>query len=97
MSINRDLRRGFLKYFVVIGFVLFFMATVAIADVGAVDTNELVAMNISVEDSPVPEGGRIEYLAFDNNKSIREGLRILQARFQKNIVPSSKVDGQKHP
>ncbi|MHC4843064.1 MAG: type II secretion system protein GspD [Planctomycetota bacterium] len=93
MSINRDFKRGFLKYFVVIGFVLFFMATVAIADVGAVDSNELVAMNISVEDSPVPEGGRIEYLAFDNNKSIREGLRILQARFQKNIVPSSKVDG----
>jgi type II secretory pathway component GspD/PulD (secretin) len=93
MNVNNDLRRGFLKYFVVISFVLFFMATVAIADVGAVDSNELVAMDISVEESLVPEGGRIEYLAFDNNKTIREGLRILQARFQKNIVPSSKVDG----
>jgi type IV pilus assembly protein PilQ len=93
MYFNYDLRRGFLKGILIGMLVLLFMVTTAHGDDGVVDTNDVSAAGASIEDPVVLEGGRIEFLAFDKNKTIREGLRILQARFKKNIVPSSKVDG----
>jgi len=89
---NHNVRDRILKYMLTVGMVWFSMTTITVADV-ATEPNSPAAPDVSGNDVLVPEGGRIEFIAFDKNKSIREGLRILQARFQKNIVPSSKVDG----
>jgi len=45
------------------------------------------------EQEQVPLTGKLKYIGFEKDKSIREGLHVLAARFKKNIVPSSKVDG----
>ncbi len=37
--------------------------------------------------------GRASLIAFEKESSIREGLRILAAMYEKNIVPSAQVDG----
>jgi len=39
------------------------------------------------------EDAPIEFIAFDKESTIQDGLRLLAARCKKNIVPSSKVDG----
>jgi len=41
----------------------------------------------------VEAGGDIQSLTFKKETSIRDALRFLQAKYQKNIVPSSKVEG----
>lgn len=40
-----------------------------------------------------PVAGRIKFVAFQQGSNIRDGLRLLAALCQKNIVPSSGVDG----
>ncbi|MFC1763709.1 secretin N-terminal domain-containing protein [Planctomycetota bacterium] len=37
--------------------------------------------------------GRAEFIAFEKDSDVKEGLRILAALYEKNIVPSSKVSG----
>jgi type IV pilus assembly protein PilQ len=37
--------------------------------------------------------GRAEFIAFEKDSDVKEGLRILAALYDKNIVPSPKVDG----
>ena len=39
------------------------------------------------------EGGRAKLIAFDKNSTIKDALRILAALYEKNIVPSGKIDG----
>ena len=41
----------------------------------------------------VDAGGDIQSLTFKKDTSIRDALRFLAAKYQKNIVPSSKVEG----
>ena len=41
----------------------------------------------------VEAGGDIQSLTFKKETSIRDALRFLAAKYQKNIVPSSKVEG----
>jgi type IV pilus assembly protein PilQ len=41
----------------------------------------------------VEPGGDIQSLTFKKDTSIRDALRFLAAKYQKNIVPSSKVEG----
>ncbi len=41
----------------------------------------------------VEAGGDIQSLTFKKDTSIRDALRFLAAKYQKNIVPSSKVEG----
>jgi hypothetical protein len=39
------------------------------------------------------EGGRARLIAFEKNSTIKDALRILAALYERNIVPSGKVDG----
>jgi type II secretory pathway component GspD/PulD (secretin) len=41
----------------------------------------------------VPTGGTIQSITFKKDAAIRDALRFLAAKYQKNIVPSLKVDG----
>lgn len=47
----------------------------------------------SVDDANVQLGGTIQSITFKKGMRITDALRFLSARYQKNIVPSSKVDG----
>ena len=56
----------------------------------------------SVQDAPAVvapevlarvEGGRAKLIAFEKNTTIKDGLRILGALYEKNIVPWGKIDG----
>jgi len=38
-------------------------------------------------------GGKIQSITFKKDMQIQDGLQFLAARYQKNIVPSSKIDG----
>jgi type IV pilus assembly protein PilQ len=58
--------------------------------------NALIAMaskDANNEEVQFAEGTAIEFIAFDKESTIQDGLRLLAARCKKNIVPSSKVDG----
>jgi type IV pilus assembly protein PilQ len=80
-------------------FILFSTASVILADVEStplgVDSESTVeSEDVSInEQGQVLPTGKLQFIGFEKNKSIREGLHVLQARFKKNIVPSSKVDG----
>jgi type IV pilus assembly protein PilQ len=79
-------------------FVLSVTASVIVADVEStpldVDSETLSSSDESVsEQEQVLPTGELEFIGFEKDKSIREGLHVLAARFKKNIVPSSKVDG----
>lgn len=47
----------------------------------------------SAEAEPVTPGGKIQSITFGKDTMIQDALRVLEARYQKNIVPSSKVQG----
>lgn len=47
----------------------------------------------STEPDPVAVGGKIQSIAFKKDMRIQDALLFLQERYQKNIVPSAKVDG----
>jgi len=47
----------------------------------------------STETAAVTPGGRIQTFTFKKDMRIQDALQFLAARYQKNIVPSSKVDG----
>lgn len=49
-------------------------------------------MNVDVNDADVVDG-RAEFIAFEKDSDVKEGLRILAALYDRNIVPSPKVDG----
>ena len=57
-----------------------------VADQPGETTQETAKVDLS-------NGCFIEFIAFDKDSSIRDGLRLLAARCKKNIVPSAKVDG----
>lgn len=47
----------------------------------------------STETEPVAPGGKIQTITFKKDVRIQDALQFLQERYQKNIVPSAKVDG----
>ncbi|MBN2269938.1 MAG: hypothetical protein JXN61_04945, partial [Sedimentisphaerales bacterium] len=47
----------------------------------------------STDTEPVTPGGRIQTITFKKDMRIQDALQFLQERYQKNIVPSAKVDG----
>lgn len=47
----------------------------------------------STETEAVTPGGKIQTITFKKDMRIQDALQFLAARYQKNIVPSSKVDG----
>ena len=80
------------------GLVLAAMAAIA---VGAVEQESaIVNADLSIEggreaggDRDVSAGGVIDLIKFNKDEEIRDALRVLAAKYQKNIVPSPAVDG----
>jgi hypothetical protein len=57
-----------------------------VADQPEASSQEVAKVDLS-------NGCFIEFIAFDAESTIRDGLRLLAARCQKNIIPSPHVDG----
>jgi len=89
----------------VLGFVLIVMVTIAAGDVAQnpapadVNSNVGVGENLGSADveanvgEAVAPGGTIQSINFKKDMKIKDALRFLAAKYQKNIVPSAKVDG----
>jgi len=82
------------------GFVLVVMAAIAIGDVGqgpvtagADEGIEAKDVDVSGGEVDVPIDKAIQSITFKRDVGIRDALRFLAAKYQKNIVPSPKVDG----
>ena len=76
------------------------MAAIAVGDVGQMPVvtvagdSALGESEAEVEVSEeVSAGGAIQSITFKKDMRIRDALRFLAAKYQKNIVPSAKVDG----
>lgn len=54
-----------------------------------VDPNEFV----EATDIDTDVGGKLKFIGFEKNTSIKDALRVLSAKYNKNIVPSLRVDG----
>jgi type IV pilus assembly protein PilQ len=55
--------------------------------------NEFSDVDAGGEQTVMSEDGRLPFIAFEKDSSIKAALRVLAALYNKNIVPSSKVDG----
>jgi len=86
------------------GFVFVAMTTMAVggATEGDVETVKIEAADGNAPreavgpvagSAEVPTGGTIQSITFKKDAAIRDALRFLAAKYQKNIVPSPKVDG----
>lgn len=85
---------------IIIGLLLFFALAIAIGDdghrgiaVAVADEPDAAQMKPQEKGQEVPEGTTLDWIGFGENQTIKKGLQILGTRFQKNIVPSPKVDG----
>lgn len=81
-------------------FVLVVMAAIAVGDVeyGQVLAQadqgiESTAIDTSSDDTEAPTGSAVQSFKFNKDTPIRDALRVLAAKYQKNIVPSPKVEG----
>ncbi len=96
------------KDLLVWGFVLAVMAAMVVGgarggNVGNVETANTVTYASDRRENTAPKGaapaaevstgGTIQSIVFKKNMEIRDALAFLAARYQKNIVPSPKVDG----
>ena len=80
--------------------VLAAMAAIAVGDIeqGAIEADvtesiESVGVDISSGEEDVFEDDVLESLSFNKDETIKTALRVLSAKYQKNIVPSPSVDG----
>ena len=81
-------------------FVLAVMAAIAVGDVEqgpkeivAEERTESVGAMIAASEVEVPMDSAIQSIKFNKDQLIRDALRVLAAKYRKNIVPSPKVDG----
>lgn len=70
------------------GFALITTAAVALGGAG-----QDPAALLQSGETEVSTDDRMALIAFEKNSTIKDGLRVLAAYYNKNIVPSSKVDG----
>jgi len=90
-----------INHLIICMLVLFLVATIAaVGDdgqqgivLGADDSPDVTQIDEGRKEVNVPEGTTLSWIGFGENQNIKKGLQILGTRFQKNIVPSSKVDG----
>jgi type IV pilus assembly protein PilQ len=82
------------------GFVLIVMAAIAVGDIeqnsANVNAGEEIGRVIADSNSSaanIAADRTIQSISFSKDVRIRDALRFLAAKYQKNIVPSSKVDG----
>ncbi len=88
------------KHLFVWGFVLIVAAAIAVADIGqdqmfpqADEGFDAANIDVSSGQADVSIGGTLQSIKFNKDEGIKEALRILNALYQKNIVPSPRVDG----
>lgn len=81
-------------------FVLVVMAAIAAGDVEygpllaqADESIESTAIDISQADTEASTGSSVQSFKFNKDTPITDALRVLAAKYQKNIVPSPKVQG----
>ena len=82
------------------GFVLIVVAAIAVADIGqgqmfaqAYEGFDAANIDTSGGGADASVGGTLRLIKFNKEEGIKAALRVLAALYQKNIVPSAKVDG----
>jgi type IV pilus assembly protein PilQ len=84
------------------GFVLVVMAAMAVGGARGGDAGQIKTANynrapvgstLGAGTANVGTSGTIQSITFKKDAAIRDALRFLAAKYQKNIVPSAKVDG----
>ena len=75
------------------GFVLAVMAAIAVGGAGQGPIGAGANEGIGRADVGVSAGGKIQSISFKKDMRIQDALRFLGGRYQKNIVPSPRVDG----
>jgi len=96
----KKLSRRFRRETFVWGFVLIVMAAIAVGDIEQNTANVNAGEEVGrvIPDSNSSTGNiaadrTIQSISFSKDVRIRDALRFLAAKYQKNIVPSSKVEG----
>ncbi|MHC4666492.1 MAG: type II secretion system protein GspD [Planctomycetota bacterium] len=85
---NDKMRIG--RHLFVWGLILALMASIAVGQVGPVETDAGELEGITAGEIV---GDRIKFLGFPEGTQIKEALRFLSARYKKNIVPSPNITG----
>ncbi len=75
------------------GFVLVVMAAIAVGSAGQGPIGAGANESIGRADVGVIAGGKIQSISFKKDMRVQDALRFLGGRYQKNIVPSPRVDG----
>ncbi|MFC1675703.1 type II secretion system protein GspD [Planctomycetota bacterium] len=87
------------KNLVIRALVFFVVAAIAVGDVKS-DAINTPAAGISAQSRDnqntvaVSDNERLPFIGFQEDETIRGGLRILATYYRKNIIPSSKIDGK---
>ena len=87
------------KNLIIRALVFFVIAAIAVGDVKS-DAINTPAVGIAAQSRDnqnrevVSDNERLPFIGFQEDETIRGGLRILATYYRKNIVPSSKVDGK---
>ncbi len=101
MSHDRKINDRIRKAMLVWGIVLGVMVAIVAGEAGTdpeesyiSEETEVTDVNAtSADDANILQGGTIQSITFKKGMRITDALRFLSAKYQKNIVPSSKVDG----
>ncbi|UCF00062.1 MAG: type II secretion system protein GspD [Planctomycetota bacterium] len=93
---NKRIRKRLLAW----GIVLAVMVAIVVGDVSmspakayAYEENDVADSNAIGDEVDISTSQTIQSITFKKNTRITDALRFLSAKYQKNIVPSSKVDG----
>jgi hypothetical protein len=91
---NSKIRKDLLVW----GFILSVIAAIAVGGVGQNPAAAVADEGIEPAGVEVSGGGGdpvkpIQSISFKTDMTIRDALRFLGTKYQKNIVPSAKVDG----
>ena len=86
------------KDLLVLGFILSVVAAIAVGGVGqspaaAVANEGIEPVGVEVSGGEGEPVKPIQSISFKSDMTIRDALRFLGTKYQKNIVPSAKVDG----
>jgi len=97
---NMSTKIKIVRKLLVWGFVLIAVVAIAAADVGedpieanVTESIESVGVDISSGEEDVFEDDVFKKLSFNKDATIKTALRVLGAKYQKNIIPSLSVDG----
>ena len=97
---NSDSKNRTVKNLLIRVLVLVVMAAIAVGDIeqGAIEadvTESIVSVDVGISsgEEDVFEDDVFKKLSFNKDATIKTALRVLGAKYQKNIIPSPSVDG----